>query len=86
MSMGRIYGCASACGGKEKIRDDAAKRADTREVGLSNMRKYIYIPPYNTILYTHYIYNYRFYSHPPSANHNHRFYPLPLSTPVLAAS
>ena len=48
---------------KQKVGMLLQKRTDTRGVGISSMRKYIYIPPYN---HTH-----RFHPHPPPANHTH---------------
>ena len=46
------------------------KRTDTRGVGISSMRKSIYILTTTPSSHTH-----RFHPHPP-ANHTHRFHPL----------
>ena len=53
------------------------KRTDTRGVGISNMRKSIYLYTNTPTSHTH-----RFHPHPPPANHTHRFHPLPLATPT----
>ena len=47
------------------------KRTDTRGVGISNMRKSIYLLTTTPTSHTH-----RFHPHPPPANHAHRFHPL----------
>ena len=52
-------------------------RADTRGVGISNMRKSIYLLTTTPTSHTH-----RFYPHPPPANHTHRFQQLLLATPT----
>ena len=47
------------------------KRTDTRGVGISNMRKSIYLLTTTPSSHTH-----GFHPHPPPANHTHRFHPL----------
>ena len=50
------------------------KITDTKGVGISNMRKSIYILTTPPASHTH-----RFHPHPSPANYTHRFHPLPLA-------
>ena len=54
------------------------KRTDTRGVGISSMRKSIYLLTTTPSSHTH-----RFHLQPPPANHNIRIHPLALVTPTF---